>query len=445
MATLTIAAIANAAEAGLVNGEFLLTLSEALTSELTVFYNITGTATRGDDYQLDQNGIDLAGVLTGTATIAAGETTAIIVVSPIDDDDDENPETVTLTLLEGDDYDLGARTQATVTIASEDFGVSLAVSPTSVQEDGTTNLVYTFTRTGVLDAALVYDFFVAGDAVFNTDYTVTGATDFNANAGTVTFAAGSATATVTIDPTPNTLAAPNKTVNLITVDGQIVEGTIVNNDTDVTLAVAPGTVAEDGVNNLVYTFTRVEVLDTPLTVNFNVGGTATLNTDYQAFGAATFGATAGTVTFASGEDTVSITVDPTPDSTVEPNETVALTLTPGTGYSTPASTPVTGTITNDDTTVTLAVARSDGNGTTAVAENGNFNLVYTFTRTGVLAGDLLVNFDVGGTAENGADYGNINDFVVILNNQATATVVIDRKSTRLNSSHSRASRMPSSA
>ena len=51
-----------------------------------------------------------------------------------------------------------------------------------------------------------------------------------------------------------------------------------------------------------------------------------------------------------------MTVDPTADTTVEPDETVILTVTAGTGYDvgTPAS--ATGTITNDDTDVTVAVS-----------------------------------------------------------------------------------------
>ncbi|MFN5066874.1 MAG: hypothetical protein ACK4V0_08980, partial [Aphanizomenon sp.] len=47
--------------------------------------------------------------------------------------------------------------------------------------------------------------------------------------------------------------------------------------------------------------------------------------------------------------TKTLTIDPTGDSTPESNETVALTLTTGTGYTIGTTTAVTGTITNDDT------------------------------------------------------------------------------------------------
>ncbi|NCS55322.1 MAG: hypothetical protein GPJ23_25185 [Microcystis aeruginosa G13-05] len=117
----------------------------------------------------------------------------------------------------------------------------------------------------------------------------------------------------------------------------------------VTLAVSPSSVTEDGTANLVYTFTRSGVTTNPLTVNYTVGGTATNGTDYTSIPTS--------VTFAANSSTATVTVDPTPDTTVESNETVALTLATGTGYTVGTTTAVTGTINNDDVTlpsITLA-------------------------------------------------------------------------------------------
>jgi hypothetical protein len=77
-------------------------------------------------------------------------------------------------------------------------------------------------------------------------------------------------------------------------------GTIVNDDTDVSVAVSPAAVAEDGPTNLVYTFTRNGVTSGALTVNFSVGGTANFGAspnDYTETGATTFTPTTGSVTF----------------------------------------------------------------------------------------------------------------------------------------------------
>src|SRR6185312_3402738 len=172
-------------------------------------------------------------------------------------------------------------------------------------------LVYTFTREGStptsLSSPLTVNFSVGGTATFNTDYTQTGAATFNTTTGTVTIPAGSSTATVTIDATGDITVEPNETVILTVVTGASYDvgtpaaatGTITNDDTDVTVAVSPSSVEEDGAPNLVYTFTRNGVTTGPLTVNFSVGGTATFNTDYTQTGAATFTSTDGTVTFAA--------------------------------------------------------------------------------------------------------------------------------------------------
>ncbi|MFN9554078.1 MAG: glycosyl hydrolase family 18 protein [Dolichospermum sp.] len=112
----------------------------------------------------------------------------------------------------------------------------------------------------------------------------------------------------------------------------------------ITLAVSPSSVLENGLNNLIYTFTRTGVTTNALTVNYSIAGTAN-SSDYT-------GATPGTgktITFAAGASTATLTIDPTGDSTVESNETVVLTLASGTGYTIGTTTAVTGTITNDDT------------------------------------------------------------------------------------------------
>ncbi|WP_080601650.1 cadherin domain-containing protein [Microcystis aeruginosa] len=119
--------------------------------------------------------------------------------------------------------------------------------------------------------------------------------------------------------------------------------------TIVTLAVSPGSVTEDGTTNFVYTFTRTGATTDALTVNYTVGGTATFDTDYTQTGAASFTATTGTVTFAAGSDTATVTIDPTADTNVEDDETVTLNLAPGTGYAIGTTDAVVGIITNTDT------------------------------------------------------------------------------------------------
>ena len=114
------------------------------------------------------------------------------------------------------------------------------------------------------------------------------------------------------------------------------------------MLISPANVTEDETANLIYTLTRNGDLSSSLTANYSVAGTATFATDYTQSGATTFTATTGTVTFAAGASTATVTIDPTADTTIEPDETVALTLAAGTGYTITSPTPVIGAIANDD-------------------------------------------------------------------------------------------------
>ena len=385
-------------EDGTTNLVYTFTRSGVTTNPLTVNYTLGGTATLNTDYTRTGT--------TNTVTFAANSSTATVTVDPTADTTVENNETVALTLATGTGYTVGTTTAVTGTINNDDTSVTLAVSPSSVTEDGTTNLVYTFTRSGVTTNPLTVNYTLGGTATLNTDYTRTGTTN------TVTFAANSSTATVTVDPTADTTVESNETVALTLATGtgyavgtpNAATGTITNDDVtppSITLAVSPSSVTEDGTTNLVYTFTRSGVTTNALTVNYTLGGTATLNTDYTRTG------TTNTVTFAANSSTATVTVDPTADTTVENNETVALTLATGTGYTVGTPNTATGTITNDDVTlpsITLSLNYS------GISENSPSNFVYTFTRTGVTTNALTVNYNIAGTASatdyTGATPGN---------------------------------------
>ena len=123
--------------------------------------------------------------------------------------------------------------------------ITLAVaSSNGVTEDGATNLLYTFSRTGLTTAALTVNYTVGGTArlVATTsdpaDYRFAGSTS-TATSRTVTFAAGSATATVTVDPTADTRAEANEIVTL-----QLAAGT---GYTLATTAAVSGTIRNDDI------------------------------------------------------------------------------------------------------------------------------------------------------------------------------------------------------
>ena len=217
---------------------------------------------------------------------------------------------------------------------------------------GTTAYTFTVTKTGstALNATVNYAT-VDGTATAPSDFTAIGST-------MLTFLPADTTKQFTVLVNGDTTVETDEafTVHLsnainATISDADGAGTITNDDTDVTLAVSPASVSEDGATNLVYTFTRNGVTSGALTVNFSVGGDATFGTDYSQTGAATFGATSGTVNFGAGNTTATVTIDPSADTTVEGDETAILTVTTGAGYNVASPSAATGTITNDDTDV----------------------------------------------------------------------------------------------
>ncbi|KAF0654381.1 putative rhizobiocin/RTX toxin and hemolysin-type calcium-binding protein [Cyanobium sp. Copco_Reservoir_LC18] len=151
---------------------------------------------------------------------------------------------------------------------------------------------------------------------------------------------------------------------------------------------------EDGAPNLIFTFSRTGTNTAPLTVNYTVSGTADA-TDYTGIDPA---GTTKTVTFAAGSSTAVVTVDPTADTTVEANETVALTLASGNGYRIGTATAVTGTITNDDSSAT---ANQTLNGTTnadlLIGGSGNDSL------SGLASNDTLIGNGGNDTLNGGTE------------------------------------------
>jgi hypothetical protein len=91
-------------------GAFEVSRSGSTTASLTVFYTVSGTATNGTDYT----------ALSGSVVIAAGETTATITVSIIDDALVEGVETVIVTLSTNANYTVGTPDNATIGIGDND-------------------------------------------------------------------------------------------------------------------------------------------------------------------------------------------------------------------------------------------------------------------------------------------------------------------------------------
>jgi hypothetical protein len=182
-----------ATEVGLTTGTFTVTRTGSTASALTVNYTVAGTATAGMDYQ----------ALPGSVTIAAGATTATIVVTPLDDSLMEGLETVIVRLSTSATYRVGSPGSATVKIASDET-VRISATDSTATEAGPTTGTFTVTRTGNLAASLTVQYTVTGTAMPGTDYT--------ALSGSVTIPAGAATARIIVRPINDTLTEVAETV-----------------------------------------------------------------------------------------------------------------------------------------------------------------------------------------------------------------------------------------
>ncbi|NCQ76391.1 MAG: hypothetical protein GPI98_23360, partial [Microcystis aeruginosa W13-13] len=280
---------------------------------------------------------------------------------------------------------------------------SFATTNFSVNENGTPVNTITVNRTAGTDG-------IVSVTLTPTAGTATAGTDYNSSPITITFNPGEASKTVNIPIIDDNIYEGNETLNLTlsSPTGGATLGTqttatltIVDNDLPtVSLAVSPASVTEDGTINLVYTFTRTGNTANPLTVSFNVGGNATFNNDYTQNGAASFNNTSGTITFAAGSDTATLTIDPTADSIFEQDETVSLTLVSSANYNRGTTNTVTSTIINMGSyIVPLNYTATPGQGQT---QGGTYNY-FDDTNNQLIDGILGVN-DWTANLGNGAAY-----------------------------------------
>lgn len=180
---------ARALEAGTDPGRFQVSVGSPLVSNLTVSYTVSGTATNGADYA----------ALTGSVTIAAGQTSAAIDLVPVNDAELETGEMAILTLAASPLYTVGSPATASVSIGDNDLDatkpiVSAIASDYAAAEPGLGKNTGTFhvTRTGSTSTALTVTVDLAGDAGNGTDYAALPAT--------VTFPVGANRVLVTLDP-----------------------------------------------------------------------------------------------------------------------------------------------------------------------------------------------------------------------------------------------------
>jgi hypothetical protein len=153
-------------EQGTVPGVFTITRTpEDIGNPVTVFYTISGTASNGVDYA----------ILTNRVTIAAGQTTTNITVTPVDDALPELSETVVLSIQGSGGYSVGFPLSAIVAVVDNETPQLQILSLSTNIYQGNSNdyaalIVRRLGDTNVTLTLNASDFAFGGTAVLNTDY-----------------------------------------------------------------------------------------------------------------------------------------------------------------------------------------------------------------------------------------------------------------------------------
>jgi len=212
--------------------------------------------------------------------------------------------------------------------------------------------------------------------------------------GVLTIAAGSDHVDLRIDPAADTVyegienfnvnitEASTNDVSLGVTDGGswVAAGTIADEGSQlgdlptISIAVDPTSISEDADGVLTYTISLSNKSEYDTVVTYQLSGAATNGTDY------TTNNTLYSVTIPAGQLTATFTVDPTPDMTVEGDETVIATIVSATTNQVSLSYggPATGTIIDNDQAVHFSITRN-----VAQIAEGASGATFTITMTGV--------------------------------------------------------------
>lgn len=217
------------------------------------------------------------------------------------------------------------------------------------------DVIVTEGNTGTVAATFTVTLSAASSQAVTVAYatansTATAGSDYQAATGTLTIPAGQTTGTMTVLVNGDRLAEPNETfvVNLsaatngLVIDSQGV-GTILDNEPRISISDVTKREGKTGQTTLfTFTVTLSAAYDQAVTMSFRtVDGTATTSDqDYIA--------KSGTLTFAPGETTKTITIEVKGDNKREANETFYLDLFGNSSNSLFTKNRGTGTILNDD-------------------------------------------------------------------------------------------------
>jgi len=337
------------------NATITLFRSGGSKGTLTVNYSTANvTATAGSDYS----------AVSGVLVFADGELNKTIVIPIVDDGLTEPAETLRLTLTSPVDLDMvGSPSTATVTIQDNSATVHLLPIGVDVTEgnSGTTNALVKVIVSPATGRTVTVDYSTMPNGA-------TSGVDFTPVLGTLTFAAGATSQTISIPIIGDLLNEANELFQVSLTNptnatlADIAFVRILNDDPLPSLSISDVSVTEgnSGTVSAIFNINLSTASGRTLSVGYSTAnGQATAGSDYTT--------TSGRVTFSVGETLKTVTVPIIADTIPEPHESFVLNL------STPVNATISdgqaiGTILDDDGGVasvsfsqpTYAAGESDG-------------------------------------------------------------------------------------
>jgi methionine-rich copper-binding protein CopC len=357
--------------------------STAAAQDFTVSYAFAGgTATNGVDY----TGTD------GSVVIAAGQTEGTLEIPVNGDTIVEADETIELTFTaDGKTY------THTATITNDDLAQVSIADANANEAAGTLELTVSIAEAAEVDVTVNYA---------TSDGTATAGSDYTASSGTATIPAGQTSAVISV-PLINdsdieaisegfTVTLSNPSANAEIVDAEATAS--IADDETLSLAISDATLTEGdaGSSNLVFTVSLSKAPDSAVSVVYSTtaAGTASAGSDFTA--------TSGTLNFAVGQESQTLTVPVIGDTTVEFDETVIVELGVVTGPAAVFDGTGVGTIVNDDQS---QISIADVSGVSEGAGSATFAI--TLDQAGVVDVTVLAT-TVDGSAVAGSDFEAVN-------------------------------------
>ncbi|HEY0159096.1 MAG TPA: Calx-beta domain-containing protein, partial [Thermoanaerobaculia bacterium] len=368
---------------------FTVTLSAAAGTDVTVNYaTANGTATAAGDYTAQ----------SGVATITAGNTSTTISVPTTEDALFESDETFVVNLSGAANI---TDNQGQGTIENDDASPGISIDDEAASEGNA--VVFTVTLAAAAGTDVTVNYATANG-------TATTASDYTAQSGVATIAAGTTSTTITVPTTEDAAFEANETFvvnlsgapNITDSQGQ---GTIENDDASPGISIDDDAASEG--NSVVFAVTLSAAAGTDITVNYaTANGTATAPGDYTA--------QSGVATITAGNTSTTITVPTTEDAEFEADETFVVNLS---GAANITDNQGQGTIENDDASPGISIdddAASEGN-----------SVVFTVTLSAAAGTDITVNYaTANGTATAPGDYTAQSGVATITAGNTSTTITV---------------------